>query len=129
MNEKPEDVPVEPPPGFQRVIPTAGDDQAAVGQVEMVSGAEVRPCFMCRSWEKDTDRLIRHLRSFKSVEMRPDGKFVARHNRELDREGLVMDPKNFGFCRLTSNVSEDRASCPHWQPTKRAEDLARKIER
>jgi len=114
--------------GWKKIIPTAGDgDRAAGGRVEMVHGSETRPCYACRSWEKDERRLIQHLIA-RGLEVQPDGKFKTPIAKDIPgRKSLIIDPKRFGFCRFEGSVTEDETTCQNWTPVRTSGDLKSRI--
>jgi len=115
--------------GWQPIKIVGGDgDRTAGGQVEMVKGNEIRPCVMCRSWERDERKLIEHLMSRK-LELMPDGTFKSpiRKDYKGTHANLTIDPKKFGFCRYETSVTEDIASCEKWTPVRTAAELADRL--
>lgn len=116
--------------GWKKIIATGGDgEHSASGKIEMVRGSESRPCMMCKSWEKDEKRLIQHLLSI-GLEAQPDGCFVTPIAKDIPgRKSMRLDPKQFGFCRLESTVTQDLASCPSWQQVRLVDDLRSRIKR
>jgi hypothetical protein len=114
--------------GWQQIIPTAGDgDRAAAGRVEMVRGSEVRPCLMCKSWERDERRLIQHLMAL-GLEVQPDGRFKTPIAKDIPgRKSLILDPKKTGFCRYEGTVTEDLATCQNWTPVRFASELKSRL--
>lgn len=99
------------------------------GIVNPVKGVEQKPCFMCRSWDKDEKRLVEHLLAAGLVPDK-DGCFVTPIAKDLPgRVSLRLNPKHNGFCRLQGQVTEDLASCEHWQQVRFASELATRVRR
>lgn len=114
--------------GWKPLKIVGGDgDQHAASRVEMVRGTEARPCLTCKHWERDERRLIEHLLAH-GLELRDDGKFVTPIARDLPgRKSLVIDPKQSGFCRAESSVTQDLATCEKWQPVTTMSELQSRI--
>jgi hypothetical protein len=116
---------------WQRIRIVGGDgDQAAHGVVEMATGKEVRPCVMCRKWELvNTHRMVEHFLAH-GLEAQPDGTFKTPIAKDYPgRKSLVLDPKNFGFCRADLIPVEAQATCGAWVPTKRLGELQDRLTR
>lgn len=110
---------------WQRIHIVGGDgNEVARGAIEMATGQEAHPCVMCRKWERvDVKRVIEHFLA-KGLEARPDGMFVTPIVKDYPgRKSLVLDPRNFGFCRRDMMPVEALATCGQWVPTKRLSEL------
>lgn len=107
---------------------TGGDGKTtATGQIEMAHGLEQHPCLMCVSFEKDTNRLIRHLIRHK-LTPQPDGTFVTPIAKDFPgRKSLRIDPRSYGWCRRDTIVVDMLATCPAWRLTMSKSDLASRI--
>jgi hypothetical protein len=116
--------------GWQPIIIDGGDgSQAASGHIDMLSGRESRPCIMCKSFEKDENRLVQHLIA-RGLKAQPDGSFISPIAMDMrDGQPMRIFPKKSGYCRREGSVPEDAATCEKWQPTTLIKDLARKIRR
>lgn len=115
--------------GWKPINIRSGDgDRQAKGNIEMISAAESRPCVMCRSWERDENKLITHLLA-KGLEVQPDGTFKSpiRKDFKNSRANLSIDPKKFGFCRFDAFVTEDLSTCEKWTPVRTASELSNRI--
>lgn len=113
---------------WQQIRITGGDgDRSATGQIEMAHGLEQHPCLMCRSFEKDRDKLVRHLIRLK---LTPDenGIFTTPIAKDIPgRQSLKLDPRNFGWCRKQTLVVDMLATCPDWTLTRTFDELASRI--
>ncbi len=116
---------------WQGINIAGGDgDRAAEGVIEMATGMEQKPCMMCRHWEgTERGKIERHLLS-RGLEARPDGKFVTPIAKDFKgRKSLVLDPKNFGWCRKDSIITDMQATCNEWAPTVTLADFQRRMRR
>ncbi|HEV3059625.1 MAG TPA: hypothetical protein VGY48_15350 [Vicinamibacterales bacterium] len=123
--------------GWKSIIPQAevvdtktGQDLGAYGAVEMVHGLEDRPCCMCKHWDHvDVNRVIRHLLS-KGLTPREDGKFDTPIAKDFPgRVSMVLDPKNFGYCKTDTIITEMTATCDKWSPTISLTDFQQRMKR
>jgi hypothetical protein len=107
---------------------TGGDgDSVATGQIEMASGLEQHPCLMCISFEKDRDRLVRHLLRHK-LTPEPDGTFVTPIAKDFPgRKSLRIDPRSYGWCRRDTIIVDMLATCPAWRLATSKSELASRI--
>lgn len=89
----------------------------------MVTGLEQRPCLLCTKWEKDFDRLLRHFLAH-GLRLLPDGRLETPIKDDFSgNQGLVINPRDFGFCRLESRPTDMLASCANWVPVKSLTDF------
>lgn len=103
-------------------------DNYAKSLVKPVTGLEQRPCFMCRSWEKNEKKLRQHIASKRDIEVLPDGTFRHIIDRDVkDRNTKTYNIRDFGFCRFTGMPTQQLASCENWVPTRRLIELQRKL--
>lgn len=114
--------------GITDIKVTATDSAVkATGQIEMAHGLEQHPCLMCVSFEKDTNRLIRHLIRHK-LTPQEDGTFVTPIAKDFPgRKSLRIDPRSYGWCRRDTIVVDMLATCPAWRLTMSKSDLASRI--
>lgn len=107
---------------------TGGDgDSIATGQIEMAHGLEQRPCLMCKSFEKDRDKLIRHLIRTR-LTLLPDGTFETPIAKDIPgRKSLRIDPRSYGWCRRDTIVVDMLATCPAWALATSISELASRI--
>jgi hypothetical protein len=115
--------------GYRPIEIVGGDgEHSAVGQIEMATGHEERPCMICRSWEKDEKRLIGHLIHI-GLEPRPDGKFVTPIVKDIPgRKSLIIDPKSWGFCRRQTIPTDCLATCEDFVAVRTTGELASRIK-
>ncbi len=114
--------------GWQRPVIDSGDGEtSAKGHIELAKAHEFKPCMGCKSWEKDTKRLVQHLIARK-LKPQPDGTFVSPIAVDMkDKKPLRIDPASFGFCRREGSVTDMLATCEKWQPTLLIEDMRKKL--
>lgn len=102
-------------------------DQSAAGVIDLATGFEAKPCMNCRSFEKDTSRLARHLLSQGLV---PDaaGYFETPIARDFKgRRSLRLHPRDHGWCRKNCQVVDMLATCEEWSPVTTRAELASRI--
>jgi hypothetical protein len=113
----------------QAIRIVGGDgDHVARGEIEMATGIEQRPCCMCRSFEQDRPKLIRHLLRNK---LTPDENGVFRTPIAKDipgRKSLVIDPRTYGWCRRDTIVVDMLATCPAWTLVRTTSELESRIK-
>lgn len=124
--------------GLQQIRPVAdvvdakGEELGAYGSVDMVRGDEVRPCYMCKSFEDvDQNRIIQHIMA-KGLRPRPDGKFESPIQDDFKNEkraNMVLDPKGCGYCRKDGIVVEGLATCENWAPTITISDFQQRMSK
>lgn len=113
---------------WQQIKITGGDgDTRATGQIEMATGLESKPCLMCKSFERDQPKLIRHLLRLK---LTPDenGIFTTPIAKDIPgRQSLKLDPRSYGWCRKQTIVVDMLATCPDWTLTRTFDELASRV--
>lgn len=113
---------------WQGIKITGGDgDRSASGQIELAHGLEERPCLSCRSFEKDTPRLIRHLLRHK---LTPDenGIFTTPIAKDFPgRVSMRIDPRSSGFCRRDAIVVDMLATCPEYKSVRTVSEFESRI--
>ena len=116
--------------GWQSIKPVSGDgENTARGEIELVRGNEPHPCMMCRSWEKDTPKLVQHLKAH-GLEQMPDGTFQTPIAKDIPgRKSLVIDPNSWGFCRLECRPTDMLATCENFVQVRLNHELASRISR
>jgi len=120
--------------GAKKIEIVGGDgDEYARGLVEPVTGMEPHPCMVCRSFEKDDQKLLQLFLSH-GFKLRTDGKLdsptALRDGRvNMPARNLldVIDPRSFGYCRKQTIPVDQLATCKDWKPTKTASELAGRI--
>jgi hypothetical protein len=111
--------------GFIKNIVGDGTN-AAAGKVAMQKALEQRPCYLCRSWEKDERRLVRHIRSAKLTLM-PDGSFESPAQKDRDGKPMKLHVDRCGYCKRDGIVTEDEATCLQWTQVSRREDMRARL--
>lgn len=88
------------------------------------TGTEEKPCFTCKSWEKDERKLIEFLVS-RGMKAKPNGCYdMAVIAGDLpDRKQIEIDPKDFGFCRQLCMPTHMMATCECWKQRLFAADM------
>lgn len=113
----------------QSVQITGGDGvRTARGAIEMATGFEQRPCLICRHFEKDEQKLIRHLLRNK---LTPDenGIFLTPIAKDFPgRKSMKIDPKTYGWCRLDTIVTDMLATCSSFSPARTSSELQSRIK-
>jgi hypothetical protein len=113
--------------GWAPIIADAGNNDTAVGHVEMTRGSEPHPCFCCRHWERDQQRIMQHFYAAGLV-MCPDGRFETPIAKDIPgRKSLRINPASFGWCNHECRATQDEASCEDWTPVKTASELQARL--
>lgn len=113
--------------GWRPMTDVVGNDEFAAGKVDMVTGVEKRPCMMCKSWEKDEIKLLRHFATY-GLTPDPNGIITTPIAKDFPgRQSLKIKVKEWGFCRREARPTDDLATCEAWSPTISVEQLRRKI--
>ena len=116
-----------------KVDKETGGDKSAKGVVDLATTIEIRPCFACKSWEKDERKLAQHIRS-KGLKILPSGTMQTPIAKDFKgRSGILMIPgpkgkepamiQDFGWCRRDSQPTHYDATCPNFNQVKRREDM------
>lgn len=116
---------------WQAIRIVGGDgEQTATGLIDLATGKETRPCLMCRKWENvATTRVVEYFLA-RGLEPQPDGTFKTPIVKDYPgRRSLVLDPKNFGFCRRDLIPTDAQATCDEWVPTKRLSEFQDRMSR
>lgn len=118
------DVPDNPSDtGWKKPTNVTGGDEYARGDIELATGTEQRPCFMCRSFEKDERKLTEHLIA-KGLEAGPDGKFITPIAKDIPgRKSLKIAPRDYGWCRKDTMPVDMLATCDKWQQKRTSNDF------
>ena len=100
----------------------------ARGQIEMATGVEERPCCLCRSFEMDRPKLIRHLLRHK-LTPNEDGTFTTPIVKDFPgRKSMVIDPKTYGWCRRDTIPVDMLATCAAFRPVRTSSELESRIK-
>lgn len=112
--------------GWKPVVGVTGGDEYARGVVQPVYGKEGHPCFLCRSFEKpDLEKMIRHMMTRRDAiqpEMLADGRIRVRP-AEVATTLDILDPKDYGWCRLEARAVEHEATCGAWEQKRTRRDF------
>lgn len=99
------------------------------GVIVPATGLEHQPCMMCKSFEKNTKRLMQHLQAH-GLRPNADGFYETPIAQEVaGRKSLKINPQDCGWCRNQGGVVHMNATCPEFKPTETREDLAAKLQR
>lgn len=110
-----------------RIVGGDGDREAR-GQIEMATGMEPKPCCMCRSFEQDQPKLIRHLLRNRLI-ANPDGTFTTPIAKDFPgRKPMTIDPKTYGWCRRDTIPVDILATCPAWTLVRTTSELESRIK-
>ena len=106
--------------GWKPITIEGGDGETeARGRIELEQGTEPHPCMMCKSFEKDAHespdpRILRYFIK-RGMTVLPDGRITTPIAKDIPgRKPLVIDPKNFGFCRRDGIPVDIMATCERW---------------
>lgn len=102
-------------------------EDGPAGRIVPASGLVSKPCMMCRSFEKDEQRLRQH---FKARGLKPDrdGFYETPIAQEIKgRKSLRMHPRDFGWCRREGSVVHMNATCELFLETNTRSELAAKL--
>jgi hypothetical protein len=94
------------------------------GVITPPSAVEAKPCWLCKSWEKDTRKLDEYVRAH-GMKMQEDGCYVLEEYRRgiPTRQQFRLDPKKTGWCRRDMDLAMDEFTCPRWEARVTKEDL------
>ena len=96
-------------------------------QIELANGMEERPCITCVSFEKDTNRLIRHLLRHKLI-ADENGIFTTPIAKDFPgRVSMRIDPRTTGFCRRDTIVVDMLATCSAYRCVRTASEFESRI--
>lgn len=112
---------------WQQIRITGGDgDTHAQGAIDLATGIESAPCFMCRSWEKDEKKLADHFRAHECI-IEPNGTIQTPIIKDFPgRKSMKMRLQDMGWCRKDLCPTDDLATCNNFQQVAtRADMLAR----
>lgn len=114
---------------FTGIEITGGDgDQAALGDIELATGMERNPCLLCRNFEKDKQKLIRHLMACK-LEPDENGHFLTPIAKDFPgRKSLKINPNTFGFCRMDGIVVDMLGTCDSFTAVRTSGELESRIK-
>jgi hypothetical protein len=86
------------------------------GQIIPATGHEDRPCFTCRSWDKD-ERKLRQFLAAQGMEPDAEGRYEMRllHDFKDGRKSMKIDPRDFGYCRKLTMPTHMNATCGAWR--------------
>jgi hypothetical protein len=95
-----------------------------MGIISMPSATEAKPCYLCKSWDKDVRKLVEYVTAHGMV-VGLDGCYVfAAISAEFPaRQQFKIDPTHTGFCRNLCVLSLDEATCEHWKQRETREDM------
>lgn len=100
-----------------------GGDQAAKGQVDLATGTETDPCFMCKSWEKNERKLAQHFRAH-GLTIEPDGTVETPIIKgDPNRTTMKLKIQHMGWCRQECMPTDDLATCQKFNQVKRREEM------
>jgi hypothetical protein len=100
----------------------------ARGAVDATRVVEKHPCFLCRAFEKPP--LQKVIQFFMQPQfhctMLPDGNIKAPAQKLPDGspgQSMVIDPRNFGWCRRDAISVDLQATCMHWEQKRDRSDF------
>jgi len=114
--------------GWKQPTVVQTPDGGAKGVVQPATGLEIKPCFTCKSWEKDNRKLVQFLVS-RGLKSNAEGYFETPIAKDFaGRRSMRIHPRDYGFCRRHCYPAAMNATCDDWQPTLLANDLALKVK-
>ena len=98
------------------------------GVITAPTGIEEKPCFTCKSWDKDTRKLTQFLLT-RGLQPDMNGVFETPIVQDFHdgRKSMKVDPKDWGFCRRDTMPTHMMATCEGWKPTVTRADMRGKI--
>jgi hypothetical protein len=103
------------------------DAEGPKGVIQTTSGLETKPCMLCKSFAKDTRKLIQH---FNSQGLKPDkdGFFETPLAQEVKgRTSLRVHPRDYGFCNRNCYVTHMNGTCEDFAVIQTRAELALKV--
>lgn len=97
------------------------------GVIQPATGLEKNPCMLCRSFEKDTRKLIQH---WVARGLKPDaeGYYVTPIVQDFDnRTSMRVHPDDYGYCRRNCYTTHMRTTCADFVATATRDELALKL--
>ena len=108
--------------------PDSKDEGGAVGDVEMATGMEQNPCFLCKGWEKDTPKLVRHFKAH-GLEIQEDGSVHTPIVKNIPgRKSMKLKIQQMGWCKTGTMPTDDMATCPNFRQVRTREDMRARLE-
>ena len=114
---------------WQRSVITGGDGvRTAESRIDLATGKEENPCFLCRSFEKSDRRLIEYFRS-RGLTPLPDGSYETPIAKDFKgRKSLRIHPQNYGWCRRDAIATDILATCTAFQQVRTASEMESRIK-
>jgi len=104
----------------------AGDGETyARGVVESTRAIATKPCFMCKAFDKpDLSRVIGHFMQPRyHCKLLPDGRIQGPKPPKDQGRAMIIDPKDFGWCRADGIATDMQATCPRWEQKSKREEM------
>jgi len=94
------------------------------GIIDMPSAVEAKPCWLCKSFDKDTRKLIEYVTAH-GMKAEPDGCYVLEEiaGDLPTRKQFRIDPRKTGYCRRLCSLAMDESTCPDWKQRGTREDM------
>lgn len=98
------------------------------GLIQPATGMEEKPCFTCRSWDKDTRKLMQFLNS-RGLKADADGNYETPIVNDFKdgRRSIKVNPRDWGYCRNGCMPTHMNATCDVWVPVVSRSELQGKI--
>jgi len=95
-----------------------GGNEAAKGVVDLATGLETNPCFLCKSWEKDERKLVQHFKAHNLI-IEPDGTIETPIIKDdPQRRTMKLKIQQMGWCRRDCVPTDDLATCQNFNQVK-----------
>jgi hypothetical protein len=114
---------------WQRSIITGGDGvRTAASRIDLATGKEENPCFLCRSFEK-SDRRLREYFASRGLTPLPDGSYETPIAKDFKgRKSLRIHPQNYGWCRRDAIATDILATCLNFTQVRTASEMESRIK-
>jgi hypothetical protein len=95
------------------------------GVISPPSATEPKPCYLCKSFDKDTRKLIEYVVAH-GMTLGDDGCYTFRAiaGDLPGRHQYKIDPRKTGFCRSLCTLALDEATCDNWKQRATRADMA-----
>lgn len=105
------------------------DAEGTKGIIQTSSGLETKPCMLCKSFAKDTRKLIQHFESH-GLKADTDGFFETPLAKEVKgRTSLRIHPRDYGFCNRHCYTTHMNGTCGDFDITQTRAELALKLQK
>jgi hypothetical protein len=104
------------------------DAEGPKGVIQTSSGLESKPCMLCKSFAKDTRKLVQHFEA-RGLVPDTDGFYETPIAKSVKgRTSMRVHPRDYGFCNRNCYVTHMNGTCEDFAVTQTREELALKIK-